>query len=219
MTQANSYPDASDWIDISLPIYDGMPYWPDNPPVSIQPSQSISQGDVCNVSKLTLGSHTGTHVDGQRHFIQDGAGIDAMPPEATIGPARVIEIQNPQQITAAELQLHSLQAGERLLFKTQNSTRCYKSDEFVEEFVHFAADGAEYIVEQGIQTVGVDYLSVGGYQGNVVKIHHILLGAKVWVIEGLNLAAVTPGEYELICLPIRLQNGDAGLARAILKPI
>lgn len=209
----------ADWLDISLPLYSGMPHWPDNPPVQIEPSLSLNQGSVCNVSKMTLGSHSGTHVDGQRHFVRDGLGVDQMPLDATIGLARVIAIAHPKQITVEELAPHDLQPGERLLFKTRNSERCYQNDSFVEQFVHFATDAAEYVAKRGVRTVGVDYLSVGGYQGNVVEVHHALLGSGVWVIEGLNLAAVEPGSYELICLPIKVQNGDAGLARAILKPL
>ena len=196
-----------------------MAHWPDNPGITIEPSLCLAHGDVCNVSKLTLGSHTGTHVDGLRHFIKDGLGIDAMPLEATIGRARVIAIQDSESIKVEEIEPHNLQAGDRILFKTLNSQRCYATDEFVEDFVYISTAAAQYLAQRKVRTVGVDYLSVGGYQGNVVEVHQALLGAGIWVIEGLNLAAVEPGEYELICLPIKLENGDAGLARAILRPL
>ena len=208
-----------DWIDISLTIHQGMAYWPDNPPVTIEPSQCLAHGDVCNVSKLTLGSHTGTHVDGINHFIKGGMGVDRMPLDATIGMARVIQIKDTESIKVAELEPHNLQAGERVLFKTINSDRCYQSDRFIEDFVHISTSAAEYLAAKQVRTVGVDYLSVGGYQGNVVEVHRALLGAGIWAIEGLNLSQVEPGEYELICLPIKLKDGDGGLARAILKPL
>ena len=209
----------SNWIDISLTIHPGMPYWPDNPAVSVEPSQCLAHGDVCNVSKMTIGTHTGTHVDGLNHFIKGAIGVDKMPLEATIGKARVIEIQDHQQITVAEIEPHNLQAGERILFKTRNSDRALKSDRFVEDFVHISTDAAKYLAEKKVRTVGVDYLSVGGYQGNVVEVHHALLGSGIWAIEGLDLSRVEAGEYELICLPIKLKDGDGGLARAILKPL
>ncbi len=209
----------SDWIDISLTIYPGMPYWPDNPPVSIEPSQCLSHGDVCNVSKLTLGTHTGTHVDGINHFIKGGRGVDQMPLEATIGKARVIVIKDPKQITVAEIEPHNIQPGERILFKTQNSDLALKSPDFVEDFVHISTEAANYLAEKKVRTVGVDYISVGGYQGNVVEVHQALLGSDIWVIEGLNLSEVEPGEYELICLPIKLKDGDGGLARAIVRSL
>ena len=219
MSQESTSQNSSEWIDISLTIYNGMAYWPDNPAISIEPSLCLAHGDVCNVSKLTLGSHTGTHVDGLRHFIKDGLGIDAMPLEATIGRARVVGIDDPESMKVEELKALNLQPGDRILFKTRNSQRCYQTDQFVEDFVYISTEGAQYLAQRGVRTVGVDYLSVGGYQGNVVEVHHALLGAGIWVIEGLNLAAVTPGEYELICLPLKIKNGDAGLARAILKPL
>lgn len=209
----------SEWIDISLTIHSGMAHWPDNPPVKIEPSQCLAHGDVCNISKLTLGSHTGTHVDGLNHFIQGSLGVDQMPLDATIGRAKVIEIKDHESIKIAEIKPHNLQTGDRVLFKTQNSQRCYDTDEFVPDFVYISTEAAKYLANKGVRTVGVDYLSVGGYQGNVVEVHHALLGSGVWVIEGLNLAQVSPGEYELICLPIKIKDGDAGLARAILKPI
>ena len=211
--------ESHNWIDISLTIHPGMPYWPDNPAVEIEPSQCLAHGDVCNVSKLTIGTHTGTHVDGINHFIKGGMGIDKMPLDATIGRARVIEIKNSKQITVAEIEPHDIREGERILFKTQNSDRALTTDKFLEDFVHISTDAANYLAEKRVRTVGVDYLSVGGYQGNVVEVHHALLGSGIWAIEGLNFAGVEPGEYELICLPIKLKDGDGGLARAILKPL
>ena len=196
-----------------------MPYWPDNPAVSVEPSQCLAHGDVCNVSKMTIGTHTGTHVDGINHFIKGGIGIDQMPLDATIGKARVIEIKDPKQIKVAEIEPHDIQEGERILFKTQNSDRALKSDTFVEDFVHISTAAAKYLAEKKVRTVGVDYLSVGGYEGNVIDVHHALLGSGIWAIEGLDLSQVEPGEYELICLPIKLKDGDGGLARAILRPI
>lgn len=212
-------PQSHDWIDISLTIHPEMPYWPDNPAISVEPSQCLAHGDVCNVSKMTIGTHTGTHIDGINHFIKGGIGIDQMPLDATIGRARVIEIKDPYQIKVEELEPHNIKPGERILFKTRNSDFALKSDTFVEDFVHISTEAARYLAEKKVRTIGVDYLSVGGYEGNVIEVHHILLGSGIWAIEGLNLAEVEPGEYELICLPIKLKDGDGGLARAILQPI
>lgn len=210
---------SDSWIDISLTIHPGMPYWPDNPAVTVEPSQCLAHGDVCNVSKMTIGTHTGTHVDGINHFIKGGMGVDQMPLDATIGKARVIEIKDPKQIKVAEIEPHNIQEGERILFKTKNSNGALQSDEFVEDFVHISTDAAEYLAAKKVRTVGVDYLSIGGYQGNVVEVHRALLGSGIWAIEGLDLSQVEPGEYELVCMPIKLKDGDGGLARAILKPI
>jgi arylformamidase len=206
------------WIDISVPLYTGMVHWPDNPPVRIERMQDLSRGDAANVSKIELGAHTGTHMDAPRHFLQDGAGLDEMPLDASIGKARVINIEHPQAILPAELELHNLQAGERVLFRTRNSERCWKDDRFVEDFVYISAAAAQYLVERQIRTIGIDYLSVGGYVYDGVETHQILLSAGIWLIEGLNLSAVKPGTYELVCLPLRVAGADGAPARAILRP-
>jgi arylformamidase len=207
------------WIDVSVPVRTGMVHWPDNPPVSVERMLDIERGDGCTVSKVSLGVHTGTHMDAPLHFLQNGVGIDAMPFSATLGPARVIEIRDAVSIKAAELAEHDIRRGERILFKTLNSTRCWHTDEFVEDFVYIARDAAAFLAEQGVQTVGVDYLSVGGFREDGVETHTALLGGGVWVIEGLNLSQVQPGMYELICLPLRLMHADGAPARAILRPL
>jgi arylformamidase len=209
---------ADTWIDVSVPLYSGMVHWPDNPPVQIERIFAIERGDVCNVSKLAMGSHTGTHMDAPLHFVPTGVGIDTMPLDAVIGQARVIEIYDTTSIKPDELRPHNIQRGERVLFKTRNSTRCWQSDNFVEDFVYISQEAARYLAELAVQTVGVDYLSVGGFKKDGVETHRALLEAGIWIIEGLNLSQVQPGLYDLICLPIKMVNGDGAPARAILRP-
>ncbi|MEQ8186415.1 MAG: cyclase family protein [Candidatus Eremiobacterota bacterium] len=215
--EALIHPITTDWIDISVPIYSGMVHWPGDPAVQIELVHDMSRGDVANVSKLDMGAHSGTHMDGLRHFIADGAGLDEMPLDATIGPARVIPIKHHEAILPAELELHSLKAGERVLFRTRNSERCWKESRFIEDFVYISATAAKFLVQKKIRTVGIDYLSVGGYVHDGVETHQILLGAGIWLIEGLNLSAVKPGTYELVCLPLRVLGSDGAPARAILR--
>jgi arylformamidase len=207
------------WIDISVPVFTGMAHWPDNPAVRIERMLDIELGDVCNVSTLSLGAHTGTHMDAPLHFLRHGAGIDAAPFSATVGPARVIEIRDTESIKGAELAEHDIRRDERILFKTANSARCWQTDDFVEDFVYIAQDAATLLAERGVRTVGIDYLSVGGFRKDGVETHAALLGGDVWVIEGLNLSQVQPGMYEMICLPLRLMNADGSPARAILRPL
>jgi arylformamidase len=206
------------WIDISVPVTSGMVHWPDNPGVSIERTQDLSRGDAANVSKLELGAHTGTHMDAPRHFLADGAGIDELPLDAVIGPARVIRIEHPQMILPAELETHRLRAGERVMFLTRNSERCWNNSRFVEDFVYISAAAAQFLVQRKVRTVGIDYLSVGGYAHDGVETHRILLGAGIWLIEGLNLSMAKPGAYELVCLPLRIAGADGAPARAVLRP-
>ena len=207
------------WIDVSVTVRHGMPHWPDNPPIVMQRPMELLRGHACNLSHLAMGVHTGTHIDAPVHFIHQAAGVDEMPLAATMGPARVIEIADPRVITADELRGHSLQAGERVLFRTANSPRCWQADRFVEDFVYISEQAAEHLAETRVRTVGVDYLSVGGYHADGAKIHRILLSAGIWIIEGLDLSAVGAGQYEMICLPVKLHGSDGAPARAILRPV
>jgi arylformamidase len=209
----------AEWIDVSVTVRHGMPHWPDNPPIVMQRAMDIGRGDGCNLSHLAMGVHSGTHIDGPVHFVHGAAGVDEMPLTATMGPARVIEIANPREITVGELRPHALRAGERVLFKTSNSPGAWRSDKFVEDFVYISEQAAEYLVETGVRTVGVDYLSVGGYHADGAKIHQILLTAGIWIIEGLDLSAIHAGLYEMICLPVKLHDSDGAPARAILRPL
>jgi arylformamidase len=208
---------VSDWIDISVPVRAGMLHWPDDPPVQIGLSGSIGDGDPANVSRLSMSAHTGTHIDAPRHFSDDGAGIDAMPVEAMVGPATVIEIADPAMVTARELQEHGLEAGGRLLLRTRNSDREWWLDDFDERFVHLEPAAAELIAERGVRTVGVDYLSVGGMEAGR-EVHLALLEAGAWIIEGLALGGVRSGDYELFCLPLKIVGCDGAPARALLRP-
>jgi len=211
--------DGAGWIDVSVTVRDGMPHWPGDPPVVMERAKDIGRGDDCNVSHLAMGVHSGTHMDGPLHFIHEAPGLDAMPLSATMGEARVVEIADREQITAEELGEHQLRAGERILFRTVNSARCWQADTFVEDFVHISEGAALHLADVGVQTVGVDYLSVAGFRADGVKIHRILLGAGIWIIEGLDLSAAPAGRYEMICLPVKLRDSDGAPARALLRPI
>jgi arylformamidase len=211
--------EAADWIDVSVTVRHGMPHWPDNPPIVLERVLDTERGDVCNVSHLAMGVHSGTHMDGPVHFIHRADGLDAMPLTATMGEARVIQIDDPREITADELRKHRLRTGERVLFRTSNSDRCWQSSSFVEDFVGLSEQAAAHLAETGVRTVGIDYLSVGGYHADGAKIHKILLEAGIWIIEGLDLSPVTGGRYEMICLPVKLSGSDGAPARAILRPI
>lgn len=207
------------WIDISVPIHNGMHFWPGDPPPYITTHVSTKKGDVCNVSAIYTSSHMGTHMDAPLHFLDGGKTMDALPWDAVIGPVRVVEIKDEKAIKPAELKKLKLQAGERILFKTPNSKRSWKKETFDKDFVYIAKEGAQYIVDCGVKTVGVDYLSVGGFYKDGIPTHHILLGAEVWIIEGLDLSKVKPGNYEMICLPIKFQNGDGAPSRCLIRPL
>jgi arylformamidase len=207
------------WIDISVRLRSGMVHWPDNPPVRIERILDMEHGDVANVSKISMGSHTGTHMDAPLHFVREGEGLDEMPLTAAMGRTRVIEIHDPESVKPEDLDPHEIRRGERILLKTQNSARDWPSTAFIEDFVYVSQEAARYLAAREIQTIGIDYLSVGGFHRDGVETHEALLNAGIWVIEGLDLSQVESGEYELVCLPIKVERSDGAPARAILRAV
>ncbi|WP_197549187.1 cyclase family protein [Candidatus Nitrospira inopinata] len=210
---------AGAWIDVTVPLRNGMVRWPGNPPVRVRRVLDMNKGDECTVTSISLGVHSGTHMDAPQHFLRTGLGIDAMPVDAGVGRARVVAVNNPAFITVEELRRHRVRRGERLLFKTCNSSRCWKTNRFLKDFVSLDEEAAHWLVDQGVRTVGIDYLSVAGYKSDTAAIHTILLKGGVWIIEGLNLSGVRPGVYDMLCLPLKIAGGDGAPARALLKPV
>lgn len=206
----------NEWIDISVTIKSKMVRWPSDPLVQIRRTKDMDKGDNNNVSLISMGSHTGTHMDAPRHFFAKGKSLDKMPLSVTVGPARVLAIKNAQCITAQELRRSRIKRGERIIFKTRNSS-FWKTNVFQEEFVYISLEAAKYLSQVGISVVGADYLSVGGYQKDGAKTHKTILGRGIWIIEGLNLFGVKPGNYDLICLPLKILDSDGAPARAIIR--
>lgn len=195
-----------------------MVHWPGDPPFHRERFLDLEKGEEATVSRMSLSVHMGTHMDAPVHFIPKAAAIDEMPLDATVGPARVISIQDRKSIERRELMAQAISGGERILFRTTNSDHCWGSDAFHEDFVFISPDGAQYLAECGVRCVGIDYLSVGAF-GDDAETHRILLGAGIWIIEGLNLQGVEAGGYEMVCLPLRLMGSDGAPARAILRPM
>jgi arylformamidase len=205
------------WIDISIPLHAGMAHWPNDRAFERVETLKIANDDSCNLSEFSASAHIGTHMDAPRHYLPDGAGMEAFPISAGVGRARVIAIHDPEVIRVSELKPYRLTKGERVLFKTRNSEECWTTSKFQEKFVYIPHDTAAYLADCCIQTVGVDYLSVGGFDCDGAETHRTLLRAGIWIIEGLNLKDVEPGDYELVCLPLKMVGSDGAPARAALR--
>lgn len=207
------------WIDVSIPISNGVVNWPSDPKVEIKRIHDMRDGDEDNLTHISMCAHTATHMDAPCHFIKSAATIDKMPISAGVGKARVIEIVDKEFITVEEIRPHRIRKGERILFKTRNSKSRWDNKPFMKKFVHLSTEAAAFLAERKVQTVGIDYLSIGGFEGNVTEVHNIILKSGIWVIEGLNLSKIIPGKYELICLPLRISGADGAPARAILRAL
>lgn len=206
-----------EWIDVSRNLATGMTVWPGDPAVAIRQTMDIAAGDSCNLTHIDMSAHTGTHMDAPRHFIANGVSMSAWTPADTCGPCRVIEIDDPVSIRAEALAPHAPRSGERILFKTQNSRRALPG--FDDDFVFIAEDAAQLLAAAGVRTVGIDAPSIGGLKQDLVETHVAILGAGIWVIEELDLRAIAPGDYELCCLPLKLQGADGAPARALLRSL
>jgi arylformamidase len=201
-------------IDVTVPLDATLPTYPNNTPFSLEAVKRLARGDSSNVSTLHMSAHTGTHVDAPRHFFDEGTGTEALSLDLLIGRARVVEL-NSTAVSADDLAGLDLTGDVRLLFKTRNSD-LWGSAEFHADYVGVTESGARHLVERGIKVVGVDYLSVEQFRHPGAPAHHILLGAGVIVIEGLNLREVDAGIYEMYCLPLRIVGSDGAPARVVL---
>jgi len=203
--------------DITVPLSPALPVYPGDPEVTITPLAQLQWGDAANVSRLVLSSHTGTHLDAPRHFFAEGLTIDCLDLHVLMGPARVCAFsQVTTHLTADDLRPLGLAGTKRLLLQTPNAALWQKTG-FQTNYVALTESAAYLLVEMGVQLVGIDYLSVDAFERQDFPVHRILLGAGVLVLEGLDLRAVPPGDYELLALPLLLQHGDGAPVRAILR--
>ena len=201
-----------------MPIGPGTPIFEGDPAYRIELAMSIAGGAVCNVSRLELGAHTGTHLDAPSHFIEGAPASESIPLDACIGPAWVVDATGlTRTIGAADIAGLDIPAGEtRLLFKTPNSD-LWGASGFQSGFIAFDPGAAAQLVERGIVLVGIDYLSIAPF-GDPVATHRTLLAAAVVILEGIDLRDVAPGPVDLLCLPIRLVGSDGVSARALVRP-
>jgi arylformamidase len=173
------------------------------------------------LSKLTMSAHFGTHIDMPSHFIKGGAAIEDFSASRFILPARVIEILSVDAVRPADVVDIGIRAGEAILFKTRNSEsgicagKC-SSGRFTGDYVYIAPGAARVCAESGAALVGLDYVTIEKYGDEDFKAHRELLGRGVLVLEGIDLRGIVPGEYLLICLPLKIRGCEASPVRAVL---
>lgn len=198
-------------IDISLPIYSGMPVYPNNPVVTIKPLKTATS----YLSEITFGSHTGTHIDVPRHVFETGIGVDKISLDQLIGPARVLDMTHCEKaVTTEDLKKENIKKGERILVKTKNSLRGFR--EFYPDYIYLDGDAAEFLAEKEITLFGIDSLSIKQKGNPDVRAHTELLKNNIVIIEGLDLSKAEPGNYNLYCLPLKFVGLDGSPARVIL---
>lgn len=203
-------------FDVTLSISKDMIVYPGDPPVKIERKATIGKDDArYNLSRYCFGSHAGTHVDSPRHFIEDGQAVDSISLEMLIGRVRVVELTAPC-IDETALEEFDFTADMRVFFKTRNSY-LWAQKKFVEDYVAITPGAARALVNNGIKVVGIDYLSVEKFGSQDFETHLTLLNAGIIIIEGLDLREVEPADYEMVCLPLKIKDGDGAPARVILR--
>lgn len=200
--------------DITVALSPDIPVYPGDPGIEVEPWKQIAKGNHANVSRVTFGSHSGTHIDPPYHFDEAGARVDELSLETLIGKALVLEIPGVKGIGRAELERFRIEGVDRLLLKTDNS-KLWGEKDFSEEFAALTADGAQYLLEMGVKLVGIDYLSIEEFRGSG-EVHRILSKNDILVVEGLDLSGIKPGVYQLVCLPLKIKGGDGAPVRALL---
>jgi arylformamidase len=207
--------------DVTVPISNQTPVYEGDPKVTIETSSAISRGDAANVTGLCFGAHTATHVDAPNHFIEGTRKVHELDLEKLIGDVRVVKIDSDvSSISAEHIKNANLQNAERVLFKTRNSQFWNDLQQgFRKDFTYIEPDAARELVNLGIKLVGIDYLSVEKFGSEDFATHTILLEREIVIIEGLDLREILPGDYELICLPLKIisETGDGAPARTVLR--
>lgn len=207
--------------DLTLPLSPVLPVWEGDPPIEITRVVDMAAGEDYNLTRMRMSAHAGTHVDAPLHFHARGASVETLPLETMVGPAVVLELNTGKDITAADLEAAHLPPGTlRLLCKTRNGRLWDETPgEFRRDFTGIAEDAARWLVEHGVRLVGIDYLSIESYPSLYERgspVHRYLLAEQVVIVEGLDLRAVPPGPYTLLCLPLKLVGGDGAPARVVL---
>jgi len=209
--------------DLTVPLTNDMASYPGDPGVQITDWSSLANGDSANVTRLNFGAHSGTHVDAPAHFIEGAAKSESLALESLIGEAEVIDVPDSCLSIGKEFVSDVYESGiSRVLFKTRNSKFWQEyATEFRQDFTYLELEAAEYLAEQGVKLVGIDYLSIEQFGQKQHPTHLALLSRGIVIVEGLNLTGISAGRYELICLPMRIRSGqgDGAPARAVLRTI
>ena len=205
-------------FDITVPFRTDLPLWPGDPAPQTSLMKSREGGYRCNVTRLDTGVHFGTHLDAPNHFIEGGKAVEELDLGVLMGPCFVGEVRETQAIGPEHLEALKIPDGTtRLLLKTTNSDLWNDpGHKFFEDYAAITPDAAQWVVDKGIRLIGIDYLSIQRFADKVSTTHIVLLEAEVIIVEGLDLRAVSPGSYDLTCLPMKLEGSDGAPVRAIL---
>jgi arylformamidase len=220
LTNNPAAPKAKTWLDCSAPLSPAVtPVYEGNPPIQFSFTADMNKGDALDLSLYSFGSHTGTHVDAPLHFIRNGAPIDEVPLDTLAGPALVVDIDpSVIGITPADLNRTPWRGAKRILLRTRNSDNSWIIDpHFHRDFTYLTPEAAQLLIDNGVELVGIDYLSIEKFGVARAETHLLLLGHNIPIVEGLDLRDIAPGEYDFVVLPLKIMGHEAAPARAMLR--
>ena len=205
-------------IDISIPLREGMVHWPGDVPFTRMQRTEIGKNDAqSNDSILLMSAHCGTHMDAPRHFYNEGRTAEAIDLSVTVGPCYVVDCTDWDTPLDSRAFSRVPVGTTRILVKTKNAGTVLE-DDFHPEFIGLALDGAQWLREHGVLLFGSDYVAIGALSdGSIGDDHRAFLSdPRATALEGLDLRAVEEGEYDLVCLPLKVEGSDGAPCRAIL---
>ncbi len=203
-------------IDISQPLIRGVPVWPGDTEFAFDLAWRKEESGSVNVGRITMSTHTGTHIDAPFHFEDDGSKVIELDPAVYVGHARLIDLFGVESIGAEDLEGRVPGGITRLLIRT-GSWR--DRDGFPDNITYLRPDAAPLLADRGVRLVGVDVPSVDPIDSKDLPAHHALHANGVHILEGLVLDGVEPGDYGLISLPLPLQESDGSPVRAMLRTL
>ncbi|MFZ5825108.1 MAG: arylformamidase [Bacillota bacterium] len=201
-------------IDITHPLGAATAPWPGDVAFSLEPTARLTGGDAVNLSKVTFSPHNGTHADAPFHYDQQGAFMADVDLEPYVGRALLIALEGRRSITAADLRAVDLKGVERVLVRTGS---CPDRTRFNPDFTYMEPEAVRYLASQGVRLLGTDAHSVDPRESRELPAHRACAESGILILENLRLAGVEPGEYELIALPLKMEQADGSPVRAVLR--
>jgi len=202
--------------DASVTIHQEMLLYPGDPPFKLQSLYRLDKGDPFNLCEMSMGTHIGTHVDTPAHYFDNGPGVDQIPLEVMVGPGIVLDMRGKPYVDRQALAESPMGDYRRVLLKTDNAKRLLQS-EFVSDYAYLTEDGAAFLVDRGVQLIGIDYLSIERFKAPGAPVHRTLLDGGVLILEGVNLVEIPPGPCKIYCLPLKIKDADGAPARVLIE--
>jgi kynurenine formamidase len=211
--------------DLTHHLRKGMPIYPGDPSPSFEKYSTLQKNGV-NLTKITMGSHTGTHLDAPRHFVPHGIGIDKIPPNKLIGEAYVADLSKKpigSGITSKDLrrELEEKIVRDDIVVIYTGCSEHWGDKSINRDYTYLTGDAAEYLVSKKVRAVGIDFLSVEKFKAAEPVVHKRLLSNGIFIIESLSSALnqFVGKRILMICMPIKLQDGDGAPSRVVGVPI